>query len=58
MLQKAHESEKTRPDYDKTMLDELNATKNLGFREKLDYAEVKPVIWAKYRLGMGIEEAT
>lgn len=40
------------------MLDKLNATKNLGLRQKLDYAVVKPIIWSKYKLGLGIEEAT
>ena len=34
----------TRRDCDKTMLDELNAIKTKGLREKLDYALVKPII--------------
>ena len=55
---KADEGEKTRSDCDETMLDELNATKNLGFREKTYYAMVKPTIWTKYKLVVGVEEAT
>lgn len=38
------------------MLDELNNTKTKGFREKLDYLLVKPVIWLKHKLGLGIED--
>jgi hypothetical protein len=36
------------------MLDELNALKTKGFREKLDYATVEPIIWLKYKLGLVI----
>ena len=45
----ADKGEKTRQVCDKEMLDNLNATKNLNFREKIDYALVKPVIWMKYK---------
>ena len=44
----------TRSDCDKKMLDELNAIKTRGVREKIDYAIVKPVIWLKHKLGLGI----
>ena len=40
------------------MLNELDAVKTKGIREKIDYALVKPVIWIKHKLGFGIEEAT
>ena len=36
------------------MLDELNAIKTKGIREKIDYAIVKPIIWLKYKLGLGL----
>jgi Phospholipase A2-like domain len=35
----------TRHEADKKMLDELKAVKTKGFREKIDYATVKPIIW-------------
>lgn len=44
----------TRKDCDKIMLNELNATKTKGLREKIDYALVKPVIWLKHKLGLGL----
>ena len=46
----------TRSEADKKMLDELKAVKTKGFREKVDYALVKPVIWLKYKLGFGISD--
>ena len=46
----------TRKDCDKKMLDELNEVKTKGFREKLDYLLVKPVIWIKHKLGLGLQE--
>ena len=39
------------------MLEELNNIKTNGFREKLDYISVKPIIWMKHKLGLGLEEA-
>lgn len=36
------------------MLDELDDVKTKGFREKVDYAIVKPIIWLKYKLGLGL----
>lgn len=39
---------------DKKMLDELDDVKTKGFREKVDYAIVKPIIWLKYKLGLGL----
>lgn len=36
------------------MLDELDAIKTKGIREKIDYALVKPVIWIKHKLGFGL----
>lgn len=44
----------TRSDADKIMLHELDKVKTKGFREKVDYAIVKPIIWLKYKLGLGI----
>jgi len=41
---------------DKEMLDRLNKMKTKNIREKLDYAIVKPVMWTKYKLGLGVEE--
>jgi hypothetical protein len=41
-------------DCDKKMLDDLKAIKTRGFREKVDYLLVKPVIWLKYKLGLGL----
>lgn len=39
------------------MLNELDNMKTKNLREKIDYAIVKPVIWTKYRLGLGMEES-
>lgn len=39
---------------DKEMLNRLNAVRTRGVREKVDYALVKPVIWLKYKLGLGL----
>ena len=52
---KADEGQGTRREADKRMLDELNAIKTKGIREKIDYAIVKPIIWLKYKLGLGID---
>jgi IS30 family transposase len=38
------------------MLTNLDNVKTKGIREKIDYAIVKPVIWAKYKFGLGIED--
>jgi len=48
--------DKTRHQCDKEMLNELNEVKTKNLREKLDYLKVKPVIWTKYKLGLGITE--
>jgi len=45
---------KTRNQCNKEMLTELNEVKTKGVREKLDYLLVKPVIWIKHKLGLGI----
>ena len=47
----------TRHEADKKMLDELKKVKTKGIREKIDYAIVKPIIWIKYKLGLGLQEA-
>ena len=47
----------TRKVCDKQMLNELDNTKTKGIREKIDYAIVKPIIWLKHKLGLGLEEA-
>lgn len=47
---------KTRSQCDKEMLDNLNAVETKGVREKLDYALVKPVIWLKYKMGLGLHD--
>jgi len=47
---------KTRRQCDKEMLDNLNAIKTKGIREKLDYTLVKPAIWLKYKLGLGLHD--
>ena len=47
----------TRQQADKVMLDELNSIKTKGIREKIDYAIVKPIIWMKHKLGLGIDPA-
>lgn len=47
----------TRKECDKEMLTNLDKMKTKGIREKLDYLVVKPVIWLKHKLGLGIEEA-
>lgn len=52
---KADEGIGTRHEADKIMLDELKALKTKGIREKIDYAVVKPVIWLKYKLGLGLD---
>lgn len=39
---------------DKEMLSQLKTIKTKGVREKIDYALVKPVIWLKYKLGLGL----
>lgn len=44
----------TRHEADKIMLHDLNKVKTRGFREKLDYLLVKPIIWLKYKLGLGV----
>ena len=46
----------TRKACDKEMLNELDDAKTKGIREKIDYMLVKPVIWLKYKLGLGIED--
>ena len=38
----------------KKMLDNLNSIKTKGIREKIDYLIVKPIIWMKHKLGMGL----
>jgi len=38
------------------MLNELNEVKTKKMREKLDYLLVKPVIWIKHKLGLGITD--
>jgi len=48
--------DKTRHQCDKEMLNELNEVKTSGLREKLDYLLVKPVIWIKHKLGLGITD--
>lgn len=53
---KADEGIGTRHEADKKMLDELNAIKFKNFRERLDYALVKPIIWLKYKLGLGLHD--
>lgn len=50
-------SSKTRKDCDKEMLTDLDKTKTKGFREKIDYAIVKPIIWLKHKLGLGLDPA-
>lgn len=52
----AEKNNKTRNDCDKDMLNNLSNMKTRNFREKVDYALVKPIIWTKYKLGLGIEE--
>jgi transposase InsO family protein len=52
---KADKGEGTRHEADKIMLNELDAIKTKGIREKLDYAIVKPIIWMKHKLGLGID---
>ena len=47
---------KTRRQCDKEMLDNLNAIKTKGIREKLDYTLVKPAIWLKYKLSLGLHD--
>ena len=47
--------EKTRKICDKKMLDNLNSIKTKGIREKIDYLIVKPIIWIKHKLGMGLD---
>jgi len=54
---RADAGESTRKECDKKMLDELDAVKTKGIREKIDYAVVKPIIWIKHKLGLGLEEA-
>jgi len=51
------EGGKTRRECDKEMLDRLAAMEAKNMREKVDYALVKPVIWMKYKLGLGMSEA-
>ena len=48
---KADDGIGTRHAADKIMLDELEALKTKGVREKLDYAVVKPIIWLKHKFG-------
>lgn len=48
---------KTRKDCDKEMLVNLDNVKTKGIREKIDYAIVKPVIWLKHKLGLGLDPA-
>lgn len=43
-----------RRECDKQMLERLNDVRTRGVREKIDYALVKPVIWLKYKLGLGL----
>ena len=50
------DSDVTRNQCDKEMLDRLDALKTKGIREKIDYAIVKPVIWTKQKLGLGVAE--
>jgi len=45
---------KTRHQCDKEMLTELNEVKTNVLREKSDYLLVKPIIWIKHKLGLGI----
>jgi len=45
---------KTRHQCDKEILNELNEVETNGLREKLDYLLVKPLIWIKHKLGLGI----
>ena len=52
---KADEGIGTRHEADKSMLNELKALKTKGIREKIDYAVVKPIIWLKYKLGLGLD---
>jgi len=47
---------KTRHKCDKEMLNELNTVKTKGLREKLVYLLVKPIIWVKHKLGLGITD--
>jgi len=47
-------SNKTRHQCDKEMLNELNEVKTKNLRETLNYLLVKPVIWIKHKLGLGI----
>ena len=46
----------TRHICDSKMLDNLNKIKFKNFRERIDYALVKPLIWLKYKLGLGLNE--
>ena len=52
---KADEGIGTRHEADKIMLDELKSLKTKGIREKIDYAVVKPIIWLKHKLGLGLD---
>ena len=45
-----------RKECDKKMLDNLSSIKTKGVREKIDYLLVKPVIWIKHKLGLGLAE--
>ena len=46
----------TRKECDKKMLNNLDSIKTKGIREKIDYALVKPVIWIKHKLGLGLTD--
>jgi hypothetical protein len=48
----------TRRDADKKMLQDLDNLKDLGFNEKLGKAIIKPIISAKYKLGLGVIKKT
>ena len=51
----ADKGQTTRKQCDKEMLDRLDKVKTKGIREKIDYALVKPIIWIKHKLGLGID---
>jgi len=55
---KADEGIGTRHEAVTIMLDELKVLKTKGVREKLDYADVKPIIWLKHKLGLGFDPSS
>ena len=46
----------TRHDADLQMLDELNKLTNLNMNEKLAKTFIKPIIFAKHKLGLGLKK--